>query len=681
VLTQRLDHPLIWRVDWIKVQAGSYAVVDPNDPAYILYLVEAEYKDYWKVAQSNRATLIVLARPGESMPSESSITASKPTNQNSPTYYFRKARIYSRVAKRLFSSIWTNGTVVPHKGNLMVLFSQWANTLRLWTGHKVTSSFLTADSIRVTKHLRKVLTNHGLMGLSQFLKVSLICINKYLAGEKLGSTWDLKFGIRLANGLPTWIPVPARRAIRARSHAVIRVWLSLCYVYKAIYAPGYPKLTSISTSKWIDETGILEEFKVFVREVYLPYLKVTELPLKFDGSEVNPLVISYGPNGPAMESLVADAVALRTTDNGREILDHINEVLALYQRLDDFSLSTAKFSKALRGLLNRSYAARGEKTKAGITSRLVCLYEAAGKVRVIAMLDYFSQWALRPMHDALMSVLRKIRQDGTHDQDLAVSTFNEETRGLKGIFCSLDISSATDMIPSQFYEAILEAFGCEPEEAQGYMNLLTNRDFKTMGLRSREGAGRFVIPPMMTPEQAIKHLAEVGVPLASKPFTRSSDIHLWITQRATQAIARMKRALSRVPSVLRYTRGQPMGALSSFPLLGLWHHCFVQFAAYRVGRFPIQSYRVLGDDSVFFEEGLQDVIANSYLELARLASIPISLLKSYRSKEFFNFASRSFLNGIEVTPLSLKAELKVTSVTRRVEMAFAAVKRVGCCCL
>jgi hypothetical protein len=42
--------------------------------------------------------------------------------------------------------------------------------------------------------------------------------------------------------------------------------------------------------------------------------------------------------------------------------------------------------------------------------------EAAGKMRVFAMVDPITQWALQPLHKFLFKLLKKIPMDGTFDQ-------------------------------------------------------------------------------------------------------------------------------------------------------------------------------------------------------------------------------------------------------------------------
>ena len=48
--------------------------------------------------------------------------------------------------------------------------------------------------------------------------------------------------------------------------------------------------------------------------------------------------------------------------------------------------------------------------------RLGLKEEAAGKVRVFAMVDPFTNWLLKPLHKMIFRYLANIDQDGTFDQ-------------------------------------------------------------------------------------------------------------------------------------------------------------------------------------------------------------------------------------------------------------------------
>jgi hypothetical protein len=54
--------------------------------------------------------------------------------------------------------------------------------------------------------------------------------------------------------------------------------------------------------------------------------------------------------------------------------------------------------------------------KPGPLGRLGLKQEAAGKVRVFAMVDCWTQWLLSPLHRGLFRLLDRLPADGTHDQ-------------------------------------------------------------------------------------------------------------------------------------------------------------------------------------------------------------------------------------------------------------------------
>jgi len=86
-----------------------------------------------------------------------------------------------------------------------------------------------------------------------------------------------------------------------------------------------------------------------------------------------------------------------------------------------------------------------------------------GKVRLIGILDYFSQTVLIGLHKYLYRVLKKIPQDFTFDQ----GSFRSHIKDWD-VFYSIDLSSATDRFPikviSQVLRGILPDFFCDAWE-------------------------------------------------------------------------------------------------------------------------------------------------------------------------------------------------------------------------
>jgi hypothetical protein len=125
---------------------------------------------------------------------------------------------------------------------------------------------------------------------------------------------------------------------------------------------------------------------------------------------------------------------------------------------------------------------------------------------------------------------------------------------------------------------------------------------------------------------------------------------------------------------IKYTRGQPIGAKSSWPAMALVHHLLVQYSALRCGHQPwtFEAYRVLGDDLVIADK----TVADEYLVVSNELGIHVGLPKSYRSdKGFFNFANQSFLGSCNLSPLSLREELAAKSLSERSEFAIRMIRR------
>lgn len=228
-----------------------------------------------------------------------------------------------------------------------------------------------------------------------------------------------------------------------------------------------------------------------------------------------------------------------------------------------------------------------------VCGRLALLTEAAGKIRVVALMDIWSQWALRPLHDWIFGVLKEIPQDGTFDQLRPVKALLKKVQKGTTIY-SYDLSAATDRIPIVIQELLLaQIFG--HEYARAWTNLLVGRPY--------------VIPKRIARECGVDRF-------------------------------------------LRYAVGQPMGAYSSWGMLALVHHAMVQYSAHRAGIggwFAL--YAVLGDDVVIADAR----VARKYRALCRYLGVTIGLEKSLvATGRTLEFAKRLFFNGVDVSGLPAK---------------------------
>lgn len=111
--------------------------------------------------------------------------------------------------------------------------------------------------------------------------------------------------------------------------------------------------------------------------------------------------------------------------------------------------------------------------------RLVPLFEARGKVRIVAITDWWTQILLKPLHSAIFKILRTIPQDGTFDQMAPVHRLIAYVRASGTKVFSFDLSAATDRLPLKFQMDVLRSFGIEWADHWG--SLLVGRPWFLKG--------------------------------------------------------------------------------------------------------------------------------------------------------------------------------------------------------
>jgi len=108
----------------------------------------------------------------------------------------------------------------------------------------------------------------------------------------------------------------------------------------------------------------------------------------------------------------------------------------------------------------------------GLIRKLSTINDPEGKCRIIGLLDYWSQTALKPLHDEIFSLLRGFRGDATFNQKGW-----DRWLASTGPYYSLDLSNATDRFPAEMQRFILEQ-AIDPEYAGAWVRVLTDHEFK-----------------------------------------------------------------------------------------------------------------------------------------------------------------------------------------------------------
>lgn len=315
----------------------------------------------------------------------------------------------------------------------------------------------------------------------QYLKECVRCVTWFIASTPWNGGSP---SIRVSRSqLPLILPPILRRSVLSvktdrSTHLdwlVLKVVLTTLSVYRVMGSIPNPKLGTI-TSPFDGLSKILENFEIDrVRSL----MKIRGLP-----SIAEPYLISEnaGPNYPK-------ATWGSPLDAGGFIFEPL--------RLLDFTIIAIKTrSYALLGwlymciilviLVGPLLIILG--IRRPVIGRLSKLYEAAGKVRIVAITDWWTQCLLRPLHLWLFSILRTIPQDGTFDQTAPLSHVLEHVRLTQGTLYSYDLSAATDRLPVQLQIQILSSFGIT--WSKSWASLLVNRPWYLEGKPVKYAVGQ-----------------------------------------------------------------------------------------------------------------------------------------------------------------------------------------------
>lgn len=228
-----------------------------------------------------------------------------------------------------------------------------------------------------------------------------------------------------------------------------------------------------------------------------------------------------------------------------------------------------------------------ENSEGKLHSRLAFISDKGGKTRVIALGDILSQSLLKTVHQRCNRILRRLIQDGTFDQDRSRRYIKKMS--LENFqLASIDLTAATDRMPALYQVFVLISLRIlTPIQAFGWWWVTTRRDF-----------------------------------VYDKSLRR-----------------------------IRYAVGQPMGLLSSWPVMAISHHYLVRlsFAVTGVSNLSKAPYSVLGDDLCIRGHD----VAGEYLKLIDCLGMKFSEEKTYITTGAAEFAKSLYRGGEDLSPFPL----------------------------
>lgn len=240
-----------------------------------------------------------------------------------------------------------------------------------------------------------------------------------------------------------------------------RAVLTILQLYKLVESKGEPSLRGIaapyageSHPEWLgDYERTLEKmFPSSERD-----LRISQLKPGYHVSGKN------GPNGPALSTVHIDRLAI----SGTSIESACQELALLtgFNQLHD-DLQTPS---ATANVVHKN-------GRSPCHSRIRIKYESGGKARPFAIVDFFSQSALKSIHAYCMNWLKNQPNDGTDSHDLAAQAVKGWTSDPKSELFSYDLTEATNRWPLFLqWLVVKQMFG--HEIADSWKTIISDRDF------------------------------------------------------------------------------------------------------------------------------------------------------------------------------------------------------------
>jgi hypothetical protein len=350
-------------------------------------------------------------------------------------------------------------------------------------------------SNRVIKRLVKMSETRGIVSAIDDMKSARLTVTKFVAGQPL--TGHVGTPINKM-GLPKVLGKETCLQLAAGNQGTIKLVLTLLSISR--YALG---LKPVDLKPIVSEGSgktTLPDSEIILALSKLAIPRNQESPSEYSFEWIT----TSGPNGPSISTSLADLPSfLSEFKNEAEIMTP--SLLKVTDTLERWG------SSALAEVLNLKY-------KSNILRKLSVKPDKEGKSRIFAMLDYWSQTCLGPLHDHLYKILRAIPQDCTYDQHSGISQMLRGSSNV-GKYYSIDLKSATDRFPVELQEKVLSRMFNE-RYASAWRNLMTRL-----------------------------------------PFYFSDD--------------------KEKKNPIKWAVGQPLGAKSSWAMFSLTHHVIVQIAAIR----------------------------------------------------------------------------------------------------
>nr|WVH16999.1 RNA-dependent RNA polymerase [Rhizophagus clarus mitovirus 7] len=286
---------------------------------------------------------------------------------------------------------------------------------------------------------------------------------------------------------------------------MLRVIYALLSSHRVVVTPMKISYSTITDSGVTSLPNYGEQFKVALNALGIsPTEFQTVLRANCANAKLR-IINTAGPNGQATWTAYEDACALKRSPSLFSSFKYISEAF-------DMEWIMGQMVHTAKGPATLTKRFSGDAEVAG---RIHAIEEWGGKTRLVAILDYWTQALLTPLHDTIAFFLKRLANDGTFDQNKIITLVQKWTSDPTLNVYSYDLTAATDRLPVTLQEQLLTILTGDKKLANAWRSLLTDRDF-------------------ITPEKTYVRYA-VGQPMGSKSsFPMLGLLHHVLVQVAAQ---------------------------------------------------------------------------------------------------------------------------------------------------
>lgn len=340
------------------------------------------------------------------------------------------------------------------------------------------SQLMASVTRKLLVRISSIAKDQGIPGVVKYLKTVSVQTQQFLGGHRV-DTMSPRVS-RTKSGIPRLFPPVIRAQIRKGNTFFIKYSLTIASLYRDMQYEGPLKLGSI-TNPFNGNENIFHELGKYIpfftdnilkqgRIPYSPRLKLMGLFSYFPLSKSSPQVGMDNMHSSSPLVMIRSAKVLyenKVLYKAFTILEDLYNIenTTPPSKMIGYIMHANPIDRLISAIIPRSF----------YLGKLGLKVEAAGKMRVFAMVDPWSQWLLAPIHKVIFNILKNISTDGTHNQ---LKPLKAAWLGVQKPLFSMDLSSATDRLPIRLQASLLASlFDLTDLEAQSWSELLVGRSY------------------------------------------------------------------------------------------------------------------------------------------------------------------------------------------------------------